>query len=125
MELEQKEIKTYEKYGIKCKKIIHSGWMDWVKWKKKSNNKLKSNWVMPPFSIYNHPLGIFGKWQYIFQKGDSKISLIELLDYYRIGERVYEIFLLSGNEEAKKLLPDATRFSERTNAIKEILSILK
>lgn len=75
----------------------------------------------------NHPMGYFGKWQYMYTSSNGTISLIQLFDYYRIGEHVYEIFCLDkeGETLAKAELPDIRRFFKRDLAIKDIIEILR
>lgn len=111
-------MKYLEKYGIKVEKIVHKGWSE--------NTKLGSeiNRLFPQH-FQSHPMGYFGKWQYVFTSDKGIISMVKFLDYRRIGEHLYEIYCLQEKSEAKKALPDIRRFFKREDAIKSIREILR
>lgn len=56
---------------------------------------------------------MFGKYQYIFTSDDGKnaISLIELPDYFRDGETLWEIYCIKG-----ELFDDIERYSSYAKA---------
>ena len=87
-----------------------------------------------------HPLGYFGKWQFIYKSNKGEISLIQLPDYHRVGEHLYEIYCLDEMKKwksptgedmetptsiAKGKLTDIERFKSREDATKHIIEILR
>jgi hypothetical protein len=103
---------------IKTTKRIHVGWKEW-----QELLKSKSENIGIKAMIKNHPKGLFGKWQYIYESKRGKISLIELPNYdFVTGEDVWEILELSKNH----LLPydDVKRFSTKKQAEKMIRGLL-
>jgi len=72
-------------------------------------------------------MGYFGKWQYLFTSAKGTISMVQLLDYNRIGEHIFEIYCLDEKDTtpAKKELEDTRRFYKRQLAIKDIIEILR
>ena len=75
----------------------------------------------------NHPMGYFGKWQYLYTSAKGTISLIQLFDYYRIGEHIIEIYCMDkeGSTPAKNKLSDVERFNNRKDAVNRIIEILR
>lgn len=89
---------------IKITKKIHGIWKELAGVKKKNLN-------IPP---------IIGKWHYIFKSEKGEISLIELKDYFKKRENLWEIMELSANN----LFEDVERFPTKKEAEKRIRSLL-
>lgn len=73
---------------------------------------------------YRHPIRrpIVGKYQYIYEsdRGDKKISLIELPNYFGEGVTLWEIYSLEG-----ELFEDVQRFKSKEEAEKKIAEYLE
>lgn len=89
---------------MKVKRIIHKGYAEWVKVRKKEGIKF--------------PL-LFGKYQYIYSSSKGVISLIELKNYFRDGKDLWEILCLEG-----KLFDDVERFDSKEEAEVRIKNLL-
>lgn len=90
---------------MNVEKIIHPRYRDWLK-----ANEIQPNFLQKPF---------FGEFQYIYSSDKGKISLVELPDYFRDGETLWETYCLEGN-----LFEDIDRFGTKEEAevkIKELL----
>lgn len=114
-------MKYLKKYGISVEKKVHRGWEEH---QKMSKNKA----IVPILMAVNHPLGYFGKWQYIYTSKKGNISMVKLFDYHRVGEHIFEIYCLDDEKNptpAKIKLPDTTRFINRLSAIKFITEVLR
>lgn len=120
---------NFKKYGITIEKKIHSGYVEHMNFFKKSEDKE----ILDKMKSYTdlikktHPMGYFGKWQYIYTSKKGKISLIQLLDYHRIGEHQWEIFCMDDEKtnELKKSFSDVERFINRFDAVKRIVELLR
>jgi hypothetical protein len=110
-------IKYLKKFGISVEKIVHKGWEE-------NQRLVKTNDDWKNFTLKNHPMGIFFKWQYVFTSEKGTVSLIKLFDYYRIGEHIFEIFCLE-KSPAKEILKDTERFLNREDAIKRVIELLR
>ena len=62
---------------------------------------------------------IIDRWQYIYSTEKGKISLIKLLNYFKEGEDLWEIYALKGN-----LFDDVERFNSKKEAEKRIKLLL-
>ena len=113
-----KDVHSFEKFGIKAEKRIHSAWIE--------HAKMRKNPLFKEF-MKMKPLGYFGKWQYIFHSKKGKVSMIKLIDYNRIGEHLYEIYCLDeqGITFAKNQLEDTRRFISKDDAIKYVIELLR
>lgn len=60
-----------------------------------------------------------GEWQYIYSSKKGKISLIELPDYFRDGQTLWEIYSLEGD-----LFDDIERFDSKEKAEKRIFDFM-
>ena len=60
------------------------------------------------------------RWQYIYSSPKGRISLIKLLNYFRDGEDLWEIFCLEGD-----LFDDVERFSTKKKATQRIKGLLE
>lgn len=69
--------------------------------------------------LENSPYRIFGKYQYIYTSGKGEISLIKLINYYRDGKDLWEIYCLEGS-----LFEDVERFNTKKEAVVEIKKYL-
>ena len=69
--------------------------------------------------LENSPYKIFGKYQYIYTSGKGEISLIKLINYYRDGKDLWEIYCLEGS-----LFEDVERFNTKKEAVVEIKKYL-
>jgi len=81
----------------------------------KRQHKLFSKWRKSGFRLKQ----IVGRWQYIYSSKKGVISLVKLLDYFREGKHLWEIYCVKGN-----LLDDVERFDTKKEAevrIKELL----
>ena len=65
--------------------------------------------------LENSPYKIFGKYQYIYTSDKGEISLIKLINYFRDGKDLWEIYCLGGN-----LFEDLERFNTKKEAVVEI-----
>ena len=83
--------------NIKVKRVIHSGY----KWFEDTDYE------------------IFGKYQYLYSSKKGKISLIKLINYFRDGEDLWEIYCLIGD-----LFEDVDRFKTKKKAVVEIKKYL-
>jgi len=90
---------------MKIEKIVHPGY-------KVFQSSIAENINLPQ---------LFYKWQYLYSSEKGKISLIKLLNYFRVGKSFWEIYCLNG-----KLFDDVERFSLKKKAeirIKELLEV--
>ena len=62
--------------------------------------------------LENSPYKIFGKYQYIYTSDKGEISLIKLVNYFRDGKDLWEIYCLEG-----KLFEDVERFDTKKEAV--------
>ena len=69
--------------------------------------------------LENSPYKIFGKYQYIYTSDKGGISLIKLVNYFRDGKDLWEIYCLEG-----KLFEDVERFNTKKEAVVEIKKYL-
>lgn len=90
--MEKKELRE-----IKIERVIHEGFKE----------------------LLNTPYKIFGKYQYIYTSGKGKISLIKLINYFRDGKDLWEIYCLEG-----ELFEDVERFDTKKEAVVEIKKYL-
>lgn len=58
------------------------------------------------------PYKIFGKYQYIYTSKKGKVSLIKLINYFRDGKDLWEIYCLEGD-----LFDDVERFDTKKEAV--------
>jgi hypothetical protein len=63
---------------------------------------------------------LFGKYQYIYEGENGKISLISLPNYLTYGETIWEIYCLEG-----KLFDDVETFRTKKEAVKRINNLIK
>jgi hypothetical protein len=63
---------------------------------------------------------VFGKYQYIYEGENGKISLISLPNYLRYGQNRWEIYCLGGN-----LFDDVEVFITKKEAVKRINNLIK
>jgi hypothetical protein len=96
---------------IQVQKRLHKGWIEWQEMKKKHPDIARK---------MSHPNGFFGKYQYIFTSNRGEISMIELPNYWKKGENLWEIYELSAN----KLFEDTQRFSSKKKAEKVVKHLL-
>jgi len=76
--------------NIKVERIVHNGYKE----------------------LENSPYKIFGKYQYIYTSDKGVISLIKLINYFRDGKDLWEIYCLEG-----KLFEDVERFDTKKEAV--------
>ena len=116
-----KEIRYLKKYGIIGGKKLHLGWIEYQQMLKKHKKEVFF------YNSRNHPMGYFGKWQYLFTSSRGTISLIQLFDYNRVGEHIFEIYCMDkeGETPAKKELNEVERFNNRKDAVNKIIEILR
>lgn len=95
---------------IKVTKQIHKGWQEWEKIRKSPELQKQ----------FSHRDGLFGKWQFIFRSKKGEISLIQLKDYWKQGEDLWEIYELSNNN----LFQDVERFKTKKEAERKIKKLL-
>ena len=62
--------------------------------------------------LENSPYRIFGKYQYIYTSDKGEISLIKLINYFRDGKDLWEIYCLDGG-----LFQDVERFDTKKEAV--------
>lgn len=131
-------MKYLNKYGITAEKRIHNGWKEHqklIEYAKKDKDKSKYKVIFE-----HHPMGMFGKWQWVFSSKKGNISMVQLLDYNRIGQHEWEIFCTDRQKKwknqmgeeieepstpAKKELEDIERFNSRHICINRVIEILK
>lgn len=82
---------------IEVKRVVHEGYKE----------------------LENTPYKIFGKYQYIYTSGKGKISLIKLINYFRDGKDLWEIYCLEG-----ELFDDVERFDTKKEAVITIKNYL-
>ena len=87
---------------VKIEKVVHKGW--------KELQGAEAAGIPP----------IFGKYQYIYSSSKGKISLIELINYYRDGKDLWEIHSI-GKEG---LFEDTEKFETKEEAEEKIMSYL-
>ena len=63
---------------------------------------------------------ILGKWQYIYSSEKGEISLVKFMNYFREGDKFWEIYCLEG-----KLFEDCERFDTKKDAEKRIKELLE
>lgn len=104
-------------HGYTTTKRIHPGYQEYEDAIKKMDGKLN---LFKKYKIKQY----FGKWQYIFEKGNMIISLIR----YRktlFGKNKTEKWIWEMNaSNDKKLFVDCKRFSTKKEAIKEVERLL-
>ena len=69
--------------------------------------------------LENSPYRIFGKDQYIYTSDKGEVSLIKLINYFRDGKDLWEIYCLEGG-----LFQDVERFDTKREAVVEIKKYL-
>ena len=78
---------------VSCEKKIHLAWKEIDDFNKKvSEEQLRKH---------------IGKYQYVYSNDLSKISLVELPDYFHDGKTLFEIYQIKGEKE---LFSDVERF---------------
>ena len=101
------------KNPVTYEKRVHKGWIEFQKIKKQKGLKEL---------LKRHPMGCFGKWQYIFKSNKGEISLIQLLGYdFETHKDVWEIYELSANN----LVDDTERFPSMAKAENRIMELLR
>lgn len=101
--------------GFKTEKIIHVGYIEWLRIK-----KLEESGELKPFSF---PLRqYFGKYRYNFTKGTMRISLIKILGngVTNHGRWVWEMYAY----EDRRLFSDTRKFPTKKEAMKTVESYL-
>jgi len=88
---------------IKCKKIIHRGYLEW------ENAKDRGIYLQQ----------YFGKWQYLYSSKKGLISCVFLTDPFE-KNGYWEIFCLEGN-----LFEDVERFATKKQAREKALEYLQ
>lgn len=70
--------------------------------------------------LYNGGLkSMFGKYQYIYESDKGQISLLKLINYFRDGHDLWEIYCLEGD-----LFDDVERFNTKKEAEERIKDLL-
>jgi len=82
---------------IEVKRVVHEGYKE----------------------LENTPYKIFGKYQYIYTSKKGEISLIKLINYFRDGKDLWEIYCLEGG-----LFQDVERFDTKREAVVQVKSYL-
>ena len=112
IELKDKKIMAKEtvdilEYGFTREKTIHNGYKEYERAKEKYKQELSK------FKLRQ----MFGKWHYIFKKGNHKISLIRRND---LSSWFWEIHAF----EDKTLFSGCKKFHSKKEAMKEIINLL-
>lgn len=92
------------KKEIKIEKRIHQGYTEWEKAKNEGTEFTQ----------------LFGRYQYLYSSKKGCISLIQLKNYFKQGEDLWEIYTIEGN-----IFEDVERFSTKKEAEKTIYKYLK
>jgi len=109
-----KETLEILEHGFTTERKIHNGYQEYENAKKKYLHKRLEKM---PFKL------MFGKYQYIFTKGDLQISLVKLNDSPLSNKKdkwYWEMFAF----EDKRLFTDVKKFLTKKNAMEEIKRIL-
>ncbi len=64
---------------------------------------------------------LVGRWQYVYSSEKGEISLIKLVNYFRDGVDLWEIYEIGGSN----FLKDVERFNTKKGAERRIKELLK